>query len=194
MNLNTLIAILTTVIILVVGAVLAYVFYFRQRTRRLKEDFGPEYNRAVEEVGNRKQAEDVLENRQERIESFQIRKLEPEERDQFLEKWKTIRADFVNNPGTEVEEADRLITEVMLARGYPMAQFDQRVENLSVNHPEVVSLYRQAHSVAVKNRRDNANTNTEKLRQAMLKYQKLFDELLELHENVSQEPERMMVD
>jgi CHAT domain-containing protein len=192
MNLNTLIAILTTVIILVVGGVLAFVFYYRQRTRRLKEDFGPEYNRALEEVGNRKQAEDVLENRQERIESFRIRKLEPEEREQFLKKWTTIRADFVNDPGVEVEEADRLITEVMLARGYPMTQFDQRVENLSVNHPEVVSLYRQAHSVTVKNRQ--SNVNTEELRQAMLKYQMLFDELLELHESTSQKPERMMAD
>jgi CHAT domain-containing protein len=192
MNLNTLIAILTTVIILVVGGVLAFVFYYRQRTRRLKEDFGPEYNRALEEVGNRKQAEDVLENRQERIESFRIRKLEPEEREQFLKKWTTIRADFVNDPGVEVEEADRVITEIMLARGYPMTQFDQRVENLSVNHPEVVSLYRQAHSVTVKNRQ--SNVNTEELRQAMLKYQMLFDELLELHESTSQKPERMMAD
>ncbi len=190
MDLNTLIVILTTVIVLVVGGVLAYVFYFRQRTKRLKEDFGPEYNRAVEEVGNRKQAEDVLASRQERIESFRIRKLEPEEREQFLKKWKTIRADFVNDPGVEVEEADRVITEIMLARGYPMTQFDQRVENLSVNHPEVVSLYRQAHSVAVKNRQ--SNVNTEELRQAMLKYQALFDELLDLHESSSQEPEKMM--
>lgn len=190
MNLNTLIAILTTVIILVVGGVLAFVFYYRQRTRRLKEDFGSEYNHTVEEVGNRKQAEDVLENRQERIESFRIRELEPDERKQFLKKWETIRADFVNDPGVEVEEADRVITEIMLARGYPMTQFDQRVENLSVNHPEVVSLYRQAHSVAVKNRQ--SNVNTEELRQAMLKYQALFDELLDLHESRSQEPEKMM--
>lgn len=188
MNLNTLIVILTAVILLVIGAVLAYVFYFRQRTRRLKDDFGREYDRTVGEVGNRKKAEERLEDRQERIESVQIRELHSDEREQFLEKWKMLQTSFVDNPRSEVKEADRLITEIMLARGYPMAQFDQRAENLSVNHPEIVSQYREAHSIADKNRQSEAST--EELRQAMLKYRLLINTLLDVQTSEETEPKR----
>ena len=187
MNLN-IIVILTVVILLVIGAVLAYVFYFRQRTRRLKDDFGREYDRTVGEVGNRKKAEERLEDRQERIESVQIRELHSDEREQFLEKWKMLQTSFVDNPRSEVKEADRLITEIMLARGYPMAQFDQRAENLSVNHPEIVSQYREAHSIADKNQQSEAST--EELRQAMLKYRLLINTLLDIQTSEETEPKR----
>ena len=110
--------------------------------------------------------------------SFPIRELEAEEKKYFLKKWKSIQAGFVNQPGGEVQEADRLINEVMLARGYPMVQFDKRVENLSVNHPELVSKYRQAHAVAEQN--NQSETSIEELRQAMINYQLIFKELLEV--------------
>jgi hypothetical protein len=176
MNLNTLIVILTTTILLVVGAVLAYLFYFRQRSRRLKADFGPEYDRTVEKMEDRKQAEDALENRQERLASFHIRELDAAEKEQFLKKWRSVQAGFVEQPGGELREAERLVTEVMLARGYPMTQFGKRVENLSVNHPEMVPQYRQAHAVAEKNNR--SETSIEELRQAMINYKMIFEKLL----------------
>jgi len=176
MNLNILIAFLAAVLILIVGGVLAYVFYFRQRTRRLKDEFGPEYDRAVEEIGDQKDAEEALEKRQDQLSNFQIRELLTIEKKQFLKKWRDVQAGFVEKPGGEVQEADRLVTEVMLARGYPMVQFGKRVENLSVNHPELVSQYRQAHSVAEKKHR--SETSIEELRQAMINYQMIFEKLL----------------
>jgi len=190
MNLNTLIVILTATILLIVGAVLAHIFYFRQRTKHLKDNFGQEYDRTVEELGDRKKAEGTLEDRQKRIESFQIRELDSDEREQFLAKWEAIQKNFVDSPGSEVEEADRLVTEVMLARGYPMAQFDKRAENLSVNHPEIVSDYREAHSIADKNRQSQAST--EELRQAMLKYRSLVETLLDLQTSDEAEPEMVL--
>lgn len=186
MNLNTIIVVLTAVLMLIVGGVLAYVFYFRQRTRRLKDDFGPEYDRTVEKLGDRNDAEDALEERQERLESFPIRELEAEEKQQFLAKWKSVQAGFVKKPGGEVQEADRLVTEVMLARGYPMVQFDKRVENLSVNHPELASKYRQAHSVA--ENKHISETSIERLRQAMINYQLIFERLLDIQSIEELEP------
>jgi len=131
-----------------------------------------------------------LEDRQKRIESVQIRELDSDEREQFLAKWEAIQKNFVDSPGSEVEEADRLVTEVMLARGYPMAQFDKRAENLSVNHPEIVSDYREAHSIADKNRQSQAST--EELRQAMLKYRSLVETLLDLQTSDEAEPEMVL--
>jgi len=186
MNLNTLIVILTAVLMLIVGGVLAFVFYYRQRTRRLKDDFGPEYDRTVEKLGDRNDAETALEERQERLASFQIRELEAEEKKQFLKKWKSVQAGFVKQPGGEVQEADRLVTEVMLARGYPMVQFAKRAEHLSVNHPELVSKYRQAHSVAEKDHQ--SETSIEKLRQAMINYQLIFEELVDVQSVEELEP------
>jgi hypothetical protein len=191
MNLNTLIVILTTTILLIVGAVLAYIFYFRQRSRRLKDNFGQEYDRTVEDVGNQKKAEETLEERQKRIEAVQLRELDSDEQEQFRAKWDAIQTKFVDAPGSEVEDADRLVTEVMLARGYPMAQFDKRAENLSVKHPEVVSDYREAHSIADKNRQSQAST--EELRQAMLKYRSLVETLLDLQTSDEAEPEMALL-
>ena len=189
-NTLTLVTILTAVIILAVGGILAYLFYHRQRTKRLKDNFGSEYDRTVVEEGNRKKAEDRLEKRQKRIESVQIRELAPDERKQFQAKWEALQTNFVDDPKGEVKEADRLLTDVMLARGYPMAQFDHRVENLSVNHPEVVSQYREAHSIVEKYIHSQAST--EELRQAMLKYRSLIEALLDIQTSDEAEPEKML--
>jgi len=179
---STLNIVMTTIVLLIVGGILAYIFYSRQRTRNLKENYGPEYGRAVEEAGDRRKAEDTLENRKRRIESFQMRDLGPDEQNYFLENWKNVQADFINNPGNGVEEANRLIMEVMLACGYPMVSFDQRVDDLSVNSPEIVPNLRNAHSVAVKNRQ--ANAGTEELRQAMANYKTVLEALLGRETNV----------
>lgn len=188
---NTLLIVLTVIVILVVGGILALIFHSRQRSRNLQDEFGPEYDRTVEDVGNRRKAEDNLENRRERAASIQSRKLDPDEQERFLKKWEMIQYGFIEEPVYELDEAGRLITEVMLARGYPMAQFDQQAEDLSVNYPEVVDKFRGAHSTAVRNRK--SKVSTEELRKAMLDYKTVFYEVLDLETEEEPEPEKAVL-
>jgi hypothetical protein len=190
MDLNTL-TILTTAIVVVIGIFLAFAFHARQRTRQLQDAFGPEYKRAIQKAGSRRKAEASLKSRQERLASLQIRPLRSEEQDHFLKQWRSIQAEFVDNPKGTVDKSNRLVTEMMLTRGYPMANFDQRIEDLSVDHPEIVSKYREAHSIAVKNNQYNAST--EELRQAVLNYKAVFDQLMETQGSAESEPEEVMV-
>ncbi|HKJ40371.1 MAG TPA: hypothetical protein VJ972_16495 [Anaerolineales bacterium] len=191
MTTNTLIIALATLIILVVGGVLAFTFYARQRTKRLKDDFGSEYDSAMEEMGSRNKAENVLADRKARVKSLNIRTLDLEEQNHFLMKWRMIQSDFINDPDGNVEDADRLVTEVMLARGYPMAPLEQRMENLSVNHTDVISDYREAADIAAKSGKDD-DVDTESLRQAMLHYKSVFDEILAMNPDQEVEPEYEM--
>lgn len=186
MDMNAIVSILATVIVLLAGSVLAYVFHSRQRTQRLKGEFGLEYDRVMEEAGNRREAEDALESRHEQIQSSGIRALDSEEWDHFLRKWNQIQADFAGNLEDRVDKADLLITEVMLVRGYPLAQLNQHAEGLAVDYPGVVSQYQHAHSIAMRNRYSQAGA--EELRQALIRYRLLFQELLELHA-LDEEPE-----
>lgn len=176
MELNTLITILSVAAILVVGIALALIFKSRQRTKHLKNDFGSEYDDTVEKAGGRKEAEKELEDRRKRVESLNIRSLDPDEEEEFIEKWRAIQMDFIINPGRNVGEADRLIASLMLALGFPMASFDRRVEDLSVTNPEIVSNYRDAHSSTLKI--NQHEVSTEELRSAMLDYKTVFDNLL----------------
>lgn len=190
MDLNTLTTILSVATILVIGVVLALIFSSRQRTKRLKDDFGSEYEDAMEKAGGRKEAEDELEDRRKRVESLNIRNLDPDEEEEFIEKWRAIQMDFINDPGRTVGEADRLVVSLMLARGFPMASFDRRVEDLSVASPDIVSNYRDAHSTAVKI--NQYDVSTEELRSALLDYKTVFDKLLnELMNEISEESEEM---
>lgn len=193
MDTNILITILTTIVILVVGGFLAYAFYTSQRTKRLKSDFGSEYEKKVKQEGNRQKAEQKLSERQKRVESLHLRDLDPDEQEHFTRKWKRIQQDFVNGPAKAIEEADRFVVGVMLALGYPMRPFDRRVENISVNHPELVSNYRDAHAVTVKV--DQFEIDTEELRLAMVNYQAVFEGLLGIQlEQEYSEPEPEMVE
>ena len=191
-NTLTLITVLATAIILVIGGFLAIAFYSSRRTKRLKEEFGPEYDRTIDEAGSRRKAEASLEERQQRVEALQMRTLSSDEQHHFVQEWKSIRAEFIDDPGSMVNESDRLITEVMLALGYPMVNFDQRIEDLSVGHPELVPYYRDAHVTAIENRLSSAST--EKLRQAMLDYQQVFEELLGINISEEQKSEMVMAD
>lgn len=184
-NTLMLVAILSVIILVVVGGILAFVFYKRQRTSRLKKDFGQEYDRTVDQTGSQRKAEANLESRQERVDSIQKRELSTDEQRHFLKKWESIQSDFIDDPESAVDESDRLTVEVMLALGFPGADFEQRVEDLSVDYPEMVSHYRDAHSIAVKNRQSDAST--EELRKALLDYRTIFNELLDL--DTSQELE-----
>src|SRR5215831_1290403 len=166
---------------LVVAAVI--VFYLRtQKSRRLREHFGPEYDRAAKEAGNAR-AETILENREKRVKEFDIRPLEPTTRRRFVEQWRLVQARFVDDPHGTIGDADRLLGEVMVARGYPIADFEQQAADLSVNYPRVIEHYRAGHAIAVRHAKGQAST--EDLRQALIHYRELFEELIEERTAVS---------
>ena len=162
-------------VIVVLLALTGWLLYERRRTRDLRSTFGPEYGRVVEDAGSRRAAEAELQDRKQRVEGLEIHPLTAEERDRFAPRWRDVQAAFVDEPRQAVEEADRLIGEVMQARGYPMADFEQRVADISVDHAGVVDHYRAAHEIATQR---GDEPDTEALREAMVHYRALFDDLL----------------
>jgi hypothetical protein len=174
MDTGLLVAILVVVILL---ALLAFFAGRQRRSRKLQDKFGPEYDRTVEQAGDRRAAEAELQERAERRQSFDIAPLEPEARARYLEAWRNTQAQFVDEPAQATREADRLITSVMRDRGYPVDDFEQRAADVSVDHPQVVDDYRAAHAIAARN--DRSEASTEDLRQALVHYRSLFEELLE---------------
>lgn len=160
---------------IVVLAVIAAVMRSR-RSRQLREGFGPEYERTVDQTGGRRAAERELRERQDRREQLDIRELTPAARDRYATQWRDVQTRFVDDPGGAVREADRLVQQVMQERGYPTDDFEQRAADLSVDHPHVVENYRSAHRTWAANERGEAST--EDLRQALVHYRALFDELL----------------
>src|SRR5690348_16931775 len=132
------------------------------RSKRLRDTFGPEYDRTVEQAGSRSEAEAELRERQKRHDEFELRPLSPEARDDYLEQWRSTQERFVDDPRGAATEADHLVLEVMRARGYPVEDFDRRADDISVDHPELVGNYRSAHEIAV--RQSNGEASTEDLR------------------------------
>lgn len=169
--------------IIVVAAIAAWAWVESRRTKALRGRFGPEYERAVREYGGRGRAEKALERRAERIEKYHIRSLTEQEQHDFSEEWRTIQARFVDSPAVAIREADHAVSEVMRARGYPMADFERRTEDLSVDHPHIVRNYRAAHEIAVAEQQ--GRSSTEELRRGMVLYRELFDELLEMPAGIS---------
>jgi len=167
------------VAIAVVLVLLAAVFVARQRrSQQLREGFGPEYERVLAERGDQRAAEAELAERRERRDSFEIRELEPSLRADYLERWRWTQRRFVDEPTVAAGEADRLVTEVMHDRGYPVDEkFEQRAADVSVDHPLVVENYRAAHAISLRAERGQAST--EDLRQAVVHFRALFDELLD---------------
>jgi hypothetical protein len=174
---NPLVIVLVVALIAVVG-VAVWLYLQKRRTEELRTSFGPEYDRAVREQDDKGKAEHVLEERRERVEQLQIRPLPNADRERFAERWRSVQARFVDDPNGATSEADRLVGEVMQARGYPVGDFEQRVADVSVNHPRVVEHYRAAHGIALRHERGEAET--EDLRQAMVDYRALFEDLLEV--------------
>jgi hypothetical protein len=172
---SELIIVVVIALIVVVG-ILAFVYVQRKRSEQLQARFGPEYERAVRQQGDPRRAEAVLLDREERVEKYRIRELDPAERERFATEWRYVQQRFVDDPRQAVIEADSLVSLVMQARGYPMMEFDQRADDLSVDHPLVVENYRVAHGIALRHQRGQAST--EDLRQAMIHYRSLFDDLL----------------
>ena len=165
---------------IVVIAALAVAWLYSQRRRRelLRTRFGPEYDRTVQAVGTTGRAEAVLEERTARVAKYRLHELTAEESRRFSDAWRAVQATFVDDPAAAVTDADRLVTEVMTARGYPMAEWDRRVEDLTVDHANVVHHYRAAREIAARHARHEAST--EELRQALVHYRELFADLLGL--------------
>jgi len=168
------------VLIVVAGLVVVSVVAWRalavRRTRRLKAQFGPEYDRAARSASSQREAEAELAARQERREQLHIRPLSAEARQRYASQWESVQAQFVDSPQGAVAAADGLVSSVMSDRGYPMDEFEQRAADVSVDHPDVVQNYRAAHAISSRAARGEAST--EDLRQAMQHYRALFQELL----------------
>ncbi|MFF4772494.1 hypothetical protein ACFY05_06505 [Microtetraspora fusca] len=168
------VAIAIVVVILAVGYV---VMTNLNRRRRLKERFGPEYDRTVRERDSRKEAEQELHARELRHSRLDVRPLSQESRTAYARKWSEVQERFVDAPGFAVTEADALVTSVMTDRGYPTEDFEQRLSDLSVEHASTLDHYRRAHEISRRAARQDATT--EELRQAMVHYRALFQELLD---------------
>ncbi len=186
---TTYVIFIVILVLVIIGGILGMVFAGRKRSERLSNHFGTEYNHTVETVGDEKKALTELEQRQKHVEALNIRPLTMIEREQYLADWTSVQSKFVDEPGQAIIDADHLIMEVMQVRAYPVANFEQRAADLSVNYPELVSNYRAARVIAIKNEQQQADT--EELRQAMIYYRSLFKELLGLEEPVAVE-EKML--
>jgi hypothetical protein len=156
------------------------VFMRRGKTRQLQNQFGAEYDHTVETMGGEKKAQKELEERKNYVKALDIRHLTVSEREHYMADWKAVQSKFVDEPGQAIIDADRLIMEVMQLRAYPVSDFEQRAADVSVSYPELVSNYRAARVIAIKNEQHHADT--EELRQALIYYRSLFGELLETEE------------
>src|SRR6185369_3007683 len=181
MNMSTLgpteLTLIIGLAVIVIAGIAAWLFFRKRHTGRLRTQFGEaEYDRAVKEVGGRRYAEAELKERTERVESLNIRPLAAGDRARFVELWRSVQAQFVDGPGGAVTEADQLLRDVMSTRGYPVTDFEQRAADISVDHPLVMENYRTAHAIAV--RQTQGQANTDDLRQAMIHYRTLFEDLV----------------
>ena len=174
---NTLILAAAIVIALLVGGFVGVTLGRRQRTKRLQEKFGPEYEHTLNELGDQRQAEKELAARLEHVKALQINPLSREQIEDFTIQWQETQADFVDDPLAATQRADGLIREVMQARGYPVEDFEQQVADISVDYPDLVMDYRGLHLIAVKGRGEIVPT--EEMRKAMLHGRALFENLIE---------------
>lgn len=171
----------TVVTVLIIVAVLLAVaaglyWYQRRRSGQLRKQFGAEYEQTLEESGDRRATERELRNREQRVAELDITPLSSESAEHYRAEWNRVQQSFVDRPGAAVADADRLVLQMMREEGYPVDEFDQRVNDISVEHPEVAAHYRDAHRVAVAQTRGEADT--EELRQAVTAYRYLVDALL----------------
>ena len=158
-------------------AVAVWAFIRRERTRKLKRQFGPEYDRLSDQEKSSRRAEVLLGERQRRVEKYRIRTLTREECDSFAVKWRAAQEHFVDDPHDAIAQADSLVADAMRTRGYPMADFEQRAADLSVDYPAVTEEYRIAHDIAIRDSQGSAST--EDLRNAMQHYRNLFEHILD---------------
>jgi len=176
MNPSSVMIVVLVVAVIAIAAI-AFGISRKHRSQKLREHFGPEYDRVVKREGDVRKGEGVLEFREKRHHKFEIRPLSSTDRSSFLYRWNDVQSRFVDDPKSAVTQADSLVTDAMQARGYPMGDFEQRAADISVDHPVVVENYRAGHAIALRHGRGEAST--EDLRQAMVHYRTLFHELLD---------------
>lgn len=177
MDSQTLLTIGITVAVCALIGVALWMAVNQRRSRRLKDHFGPEYDRVVERSWNRSSAEEELQQREERVKKYKIIALSEHDRSHYQHAWDEVQNRFVDDPRGAAMEADELIFDVMERRGYPVNGFEQAAADLSVDYPTVVENYRAASAIAQRNRQGEAGT--EDLRQALVYYRALFHDLLQ---------------
>jgi hypothetical protein len=177
MGTGTVIAIVVAIIIVLAIIAIAWWVTQRRETESLRDQFGSEYDRTVQETGSERQAGSILKERVERVQALNIVPLSYADRQNYETQWRDVQAQFVDDPTGAVGAADDLVQNVMAKRGYPVGDFDQRTADISVDHPDVVEHYRAAHTIAVA--QENGDASTEDLRQAMVHYRALFEDLLQ---------------
>ena len=177
MNTTALVVLALVVVVIAIGL---FVLMRRRRSESLRKQFGPEYKRTVDQFRDQGKAEAELAAREKRVRKLDIRSLAPEERSRFTDAWKKTQARFVDEPSKAVSEADGLVKELMQARGYLVGDFEQRAADISVDYPNVMTNYRAGRDIALRN--NSGKATTEDLRQAMVHYRSLFEELLETAE------------
>jgi FtsZ-interacting cell division protein ZipA len=175
-NTTLIILIVVAVVVIVAIVVVGYQMARQKRTARLRDQYGPEYDRALDQSDNQREAESELQDRSKRHEKLELRSLESSEREDFERRWSEVQREFVDDPNNAVRNADLLVVEVMSARGYPVEDFDQRADDLSVSHPEITQRYREASRIAQAN--EDGTVDTEDLRQAVTSYRALVLALL----------------
>lgn len=164
------------VVAAVLGIALAITGIGRRKTRRLKERFGPEYDYTLSRVGEQRAAEKELAARERERSKLDITALEPEARESYAASWRSAQTAFIDHPARALRDADRLVSEVMRERGYPIDDFERRVADVSVDHPEEIEDYRSAHHI--NEAQGDGAISTEEQREAFVHYRALFEKLL----------------
>jgi hypothetical protein len=178
-GMSTVFWVLVAVLLVIIAVAVAFLLIpSATQRRRLRERFGPEYDRAVVEAGDRRSAERRLATTAKRRESLDIRPLSERERQSFVARWDEIQSDFVDRPASATDRAEMMIIDVMRSRGYPIEHFEARTDLLAADFPQVVENYREAHALRKRNREPGADTDTEELRTALVRYRALFERLL----------------
>jgi hypothetical protein len=181
-------AVIAAAIVLFLAVLAAIYIQKRRKSDRLKQRFGPEYVRTVDQLGDCSRAEADLAAREKRVDRLHITPLSAADAARFRLSWNTLQGRFVDSPKGAVVQADQLVCELMQKRGYPMGDFERRAADISVDHPEVVANYRAARDIALRDKR--GESTTEDLRKAVVHYRALFDELLEVDQKPSLAPTR----
>jgi hypothetical protein len=174
---DTLAVVAIVVVVLLALAAAALLLQRQRQSKQLRDRFGSEYDRTVEQSDDRRAAERELRERAERREQLQIRPLDDRTRDEYAAEWRRVQETFVDAPAQAVKQADLLVARVMQERGYPVGDFEQQARDVSVDHGAVVEQYRSAHEISLLNDREAAST--EQQRQAMVHYRALFSDLLD---------------
>ena len=181
---NTLILIAAVAVVLVAG--IAWLAWQAHQSKRLRDRFGPEYDAVLRRVGSKARAEKELRQREKRVDKFEIVPLSSAEIARFSSAWTRLQGSFVDDPKGVLIEADSLVRELLAKRGYPVADFELRAADISVDHPIVVNNYRAAQRIVSLDQRGEAST--EDLRKAVVHFRALFDELLGVNRSRAVEP------